>query len=320
MKKSTKPLTLLNLQITESENKAFVSGTLIEGSGSGIDSETRTFSVLKKIIKSYFGKPYADKPIELRSGSQKIKTQTNRKGFFSAEVPPEFILSVQIHIPGYVENIPVNQKYPAIFPKKKADYLLISDIDDTILISKSARFFSKLRLMLFKTPQKRKPVTETRKAYQMLNTKNLNFAYVSGSETNLFDLLTTFIRLNEFPEGPVFLRPYMNWRNLLKPKNRENYKLNRIERLIRYFPHQKLILFGDDSQQDYDVFTQTAEKYPQKVRAVFLRRTGLTKRFDHLKLSSPMEHSEAQLYYYDSFEQIKPILEKIATRNMSDSV
>lgn len=300
-----------NLQIIESENDAVVNGLLLQGTPRAIHQHTKRRSLLVKIISSYFIKICKNQNFTVQLNSEFMSTETDHKGEFSFKIAKEQIRRLTFIQPENQKKIPVTQDYPAHFKKNNSRFLLVSDIDDTILVSKSARFFSKLWLMLFTKPAKRKPVIDTRRAYLKMAGKKVNFAYVSGSENNLFSLLTDFIKTNNFPLGPLFLRPYVHWKDLIKPKNRKNYKLDCIKRLIEYFPHKRIILFGDDSQQDYDVFTELLKLYPEKIFSVFLRRTGLTKRFKNFAETTKLDHYNTMLYYYSEYDQIEKAVEKI---------
>ena len=300
-----------NLQILELEDHAAVNGIMLHGKPKTVHQQSKRHSLFLKIVSSYFIKRYKNQNFLVKAGNETTNIETDHKGEFSFYIENSQIEDLEFIQTENHEKIPIIQDYPRLFRKNSARFLLISDIDDTILVSKSARFFSKLWLMLFTKPAKRKPVTDTYEAYQKMNIDKVNFAYVSGSENNLFDLLTSFLSINEFPTGPMFLRPYVYWKDLFKAKNRENYKLDRIKRLIEYYPHQRIILFGDDSQQDYDVFTELAEQYPEKIYSVFLRRTGLTKRFKDFADTTKLDKQNTVLYYYNSFEQIEEAIEKI---------
>jgi phosphatidate phosphatase APP1 len=300
-----------NLQILELEKHAVVNGVMLYGKPKTVHQQSKRRSLFLKIVKSYFIKRYKNQFFLIQTGNETINIETDHKGEFSFNIDNDKINDLQFIQTENHEKIPIIQEYPKLFKKNEARFLLISDIDDTILVSKSARFFSKLWLMLFTKPAKRKPVLDTYRAYQKMNIDRVSFAYVSGSETNLLDLLTSFLSINEFPTGPIFLRPYVYWKDLLKGKDRESYKLDRIKQLIEYYPHQRIILFGDDSQQDYDVFTQLAAEYPEKIYSVFLRRTGLTKRFKGFADTTKLDEQNTMLYYYNSFEQIEEAVDKI---------
>lgn len=278
----------------------------------GNESILGTFN---KVFQSYFKKPLANHALTVETAGLRQEALTNEEGEFLCFSEQENIQPFSFFTSETGLKIPIIQNYQYHFDKEGAPLLLISDIDDTILVSKSSKFLSKLRLMLFSPSAKRKMVAENQRAYEELDIESIQFAYVSGSESNLFHLITSFFQVNDLPAGPLYLRPYVHWRQLLNRKGREQYKLNRIERLIDYFPDKQLLLFGDDSQQDLQVFTTIAAQYPQKVKSVFLRRTGLTKRHRHKEKSWQLPNSAVTVYYYDNFEDIASPIQTIIDEN-----
>ncbi|MFN2424582.1 MAG: App1 family protein, partial [Cryomorphaceae bacterium] len=203
---------------------------------------------------------------------------------------------------------PISQlhTYQHIFDYRDATYMVVSDIDDTILVSKSSLFFSKLWLMLFRQTARRSFVEETECAYRRLMKTNVPFVYVSASEYNLYSIISNFIVYHDLPVGPILLRPFQRWKNVVKSKSRLEYKINRIERLIAQFPDTRFILFGDDSQHDPLVFERIASKYPKNVRSVFLRKTGWGEPFE-IQLP-PADNTDIDVHLYEHFSEIeKPV-------------
>src|SRR5690606_25786914 len=87
---------------------------------------------------------------------------------------------------------------------------IISDIDDTILISHSTSLIKKLRLMLLKNASTRLPFEGVAAFYRALhrgiNSNCLNpLFYVSSSEWNLYDLLIDFCNHQHIPKGTFML-------------------------------------------------------------------------------------------------------------------
>jgi phosphatidate phosphatase APP1 len=280
-----------------------------------IDGGESAMGNFTKIFRSYFNKPLADQSIIVATGNFQQEVTTNDSGEFFCFSTQEDIKPLRFLRPETGEELTIVQSYLHQFDKEHAPLLLISDIDDTILVSKSSKFLSKIRLMLFRPVSKRKAILESQQAYEELDTDQVQFAYVSGSESNLFHLLGSFFQKNNLPEGPLFLRPHVHWRQLLQPKKRAQYKTDRIQRLIEYFPDKKVVLFGDDSQHDLQVFTDIAQQYPLQIQAAFMRRTGLTKKHQGKVGSWKMEGSDVSVHYYDAFEDIASPIQQLLDEN-----
>jgi phosphatidate phosphatase APP1 len=126
---------------------------------------------------------------------------------------------------------------------------LVSDIDDTVLVSHSSTKLKKLQVLFTRTPRSRNAFAGIVELYQWLahartrpGTPN-PFFYVSSSEWNLYDDLVDFFAFNQLPEGSFLLNQVKRWYELLRTGNTKHHgKLLRILRVIEAFPQQRFIL------------------------------------------------------------------------------
>jgi phosphatidate phosphatase APP1 len=175
-------------------------------------------------------------------------------------------------------------------------YAFISDIDDTVMISHSAKIGRRLRELFIKNPRTRKTFLDTKKHYGLLalshtDTEQPNpFFYVSSSEWNLYDYLVETFRFNGLPEGAFLLNQIKSWTGLLKTgKTGHEGKLLRVRRILDVFPNQKFVFFGDNSQKDPFIYATIAEKYPQNIEAVYIRNIRKSKTVVTLEILAKIE-------------------------------
>jgi len=164
-----------------------------------------------------------------------------------------------------------------ISPKKQR--IIISDIDDTVLVSHSTQTMRKLRLMLLKNALTRHPFPGVTNFYKALkkgkdDTSNFPFFYVSSSEWNLYDLLEDFFYANELPKGIFLLRKleysiYKFWKS---GGGSHDHKYDKIKRLLQLYPDQKAILIGDSGQKDPWIYSDIALEYPGRIEAIYIRK------------------------------------------------
>lgn len=279
-----------------------VSGVLLRKPARPLAPESTWWKTLRKTIRTYFLEPYSG-PFFLRNGEELISLETDKHGSFEAFLPTTDTV-LQFVAADRKTTISPLHPYPHRFDYQNARYLVVSDIDDTILISKSSIFFSKLWLMLFRQTARRNFVEETEQAYRQLMRNAVPFAYLSASEYNLFSTITNFITYHELPLGPVLLRPFQRWKRLLNPRDRKHYKLDRFEALIAHFPGTHIILFGDDSQHDPQVFADILTHHPGRIRAVFLRKTGFVPDDTGSNILAP--HAETTpVFAFSKFSEIE---------------
>lgn len=262
------------------------------------------WDVLIKTIRTYFLKSYKGRLI-LTDGEDRFEAQTDRRGSFEIETHRVEMDNPRFTIAASGEPIPVMHSYPTHFDYSTSPTIVISDIDDTILVSKSSKFFSKLWLMLFRQTAKRNFVEETEQAYRLLDGVGYPFIYVSASEMNLFSIISNFLQYHDLPIGTIYLRPFQHWRDVLKERTRVDYKTDRIERILERFDQAKFILFGDDSQSDPHVFKKITEKYPNNIRAVFIRKTGLGHGKNNEIIPWDIPQSDLGVYCYSKFSEIE---------------
>lgn len=164
-----------------------------------------------------------------------------------------------------------------IYKMNGFDTGIISDIDDTIMISHAKNHIKKARHLLIKNAFRRKAVAQMSAIYRVFRDNNLNLFYVSNSEANLYPMIHTFLKHHGFPEGPLFLKPYRRWSDLLKRAKKTTYskhKKEKIRDILRTFNNRKFILIGDDSQRDPEVYRDIARDYPERIKGIFIRKTG----------------------------------------------
>lgn len=167
-------------------------------------------------------------------------------------------------------------KGEVLIPTKKAEFGIISDIDDTIL---HTGVVSKLKWKLlintfFIPPSKRKALEGSAEWYQKLargkSKEIINpVFYVSHSPWNMYRYLEFFLSKNEFPKGAILLRTVRSIFN--KKKSEKTSKQREIENIIKTYPKLKFVLIGDAGEYDADIYMDIVKIYPNRIKAIFLR-------------------------------------------------
>ncbi|NEN23710.1 DUF2183 domain-containing protein [Cryomorpha ignava] len=303
----------------QSQRGWLLNGVAINGHPKFIDKNDGALKLFWKILRSYFYDSAGRRNIDLKINGEIYPVVTDNNGNFEMTLDLERIETIEFLHSASSEQLDVLQSENRYYSYHKSKFLIISDIDDTILVSHSARLFSKLWLMLFKPIPKRKTVEESELAYRELSKNNFPFAYVSASEYNLFSLVSTFIHLHKLPPGPIYLRPHQEFKNLFVKTEREDYKINRIMKLLRHFPDKKIVLFGDDSQQDFTVFGEVAQKLPNRIHSVYLRKTGSLKSSKSENVTWEMPDGKIPVHYYDDYADIQTDINKLIHENSRSS-
>jgi phosphatidate phosphatase APP1 len=259
---------------------------------------TYTNSVVVNIIsliKLFFIKPLPKVNVLLRWEHQEIFATTEGDGFFKFEWTSATAILPGWHlVTVYLLN---EQQQPTAFGKGKifvphvTQYGFISDIDDTVLVSHSATTGKRLRVLFTSNPRSRKTFADVVRYYQLLSTAHTEaaipnpFFYVSSSEWNLYDYLNEFFKHNGLPKGAFLLNEIKRWYQLFKTgKTKHQGKLIKVARILQVFPNQRFVLLGDNSQSDPEIYAAIANKYPNRILAIYLRNISSKKELATTKL------------------------------------
>lgn len=253
--------------------KTLISGVLLETAPFAYDKQIRSLKNLLNVIKSYFISTYQNKKISITTNNITINTNTDSYGSFSIVVDFLHIGELKINIAENVSPLRILQTYPIIFKNTKSPFNVISDIDDTIIVSYTASFFKRIGTLALTTPNKRETISFTQKLFKEFKKQNVRVFYVSKSESNLFGMLTSFIKYNKLPKGQLILTPYLKFSQLLNPKKKQNFKFNNIRFIIENSITNGFVLVGDDSQQDMEIYLNITREFPKRILKIYIRQT-----------------------------------------------
>ena len=165
---------------------------------------------------------------------------------------------------------------PVLQVGPRAQYGVISDIDDTILHSSILDWKTAAQLTFLHNARTRKPLQGVARFYQALQAgtgaapRNPIF-YVSSSPWNLYDLLEDFMELNGIPHGPIHLRDLGTDEGKFLKTQGHGHKLDRARELIRSFPGLRWVLLGDSGQHDAELYAQAAQEFGDRIAAIYIR-------------------------------------------------
>lgn len=264
------------------------------------DSEKKIWDNISAMIKRYVSNEIPYVKLKAEFNGQAHVTESNEYGEFEFN----FILvnKIQTKSNWYVVTITlIDEAFCEIdcevafaevmVPVPESKFGIISDIDDTILISHSTSLFKKLRLMLLKNASTRLPFEGVAAFYRALHTNNSDekyfnpIFYVSSSEWNLYDLLVDFCRNQNIPKGMFMLHDLKVglFKLFSSGGGKHDHKLKKIQHILETFDQLGFILIGDSGQKDPEIYKQTIEKYPERIKAVYIRDVSSKQRHHEVK-------------------------------------
>ena len=267
-----------------------VFGHIVTKYPSGDRKYTRSgFRYARTILELFSIKPIPFLKVVLRVGDVTAETRAEADGYFRFQVPFNESFPPGWHTyEVFVDDENEGKKYQAtakeeFFVPYISSYGVISDIDDTFLISHSRRSFKKLFVLLSRNVQARKPFDDVVKHYQLLSFasrthphKDSNiFFYVSSSEWNLYDMIVRFAELNGLPKAVLKLKKIKSGLDdfVMTGGGSHLHKLRKIHNIINFYPELQFILLGDDSQKDPEIYEDICKTFPNSIRAVYIRQT-----------------------------------------------
>lgn len=214
---------------------------------------------------------------------------TDKRGFFLFKTDRLFYTDV-LRFVAFLKKDPSAQCEGEVY-KTTPELIVVSDIDDTILISHATNLLKKLYLLLTKNHESRKAFAGIRKFYGELSAgEESSFFYVSSSEWNLYDFLNDFVRFNELPEGIFLLQDIKSGiLDLLKSGDGyHSHKKEKVITLLESFPSASFVLVGDSGQKDPYLYREIAIKYPDRIRSIHIRDVRSSKRTKVLRIANQL--------------------------------
>jgi phosphatidate phosphatase APP1 len=154
---------------------------------------------------------------------------------------------------------------------------LVSDVDDTIVETGLTRGIEFVRATLLTPVRERTPLPGAAALYRALaepvDAPVRPVFYVSTSPWNLHEMLLEFIVLRRFPLGPLLLTDWGPSRSGLFRIGAQEHKGGLVRRMLDEHPQLGLVLVGDSGQLDPEIYAALAREFPDRIRAVYIRRT-----------------------------------------------
>jgi phosphatidate phosphatase APP1 len=274
------------------------------------------------IIQMFRIKPIENVEVKLNFKNKVVTTKTLSDGYFRFNVPYSekiesgwhpYQVSCQLYDYGVVENSEILKPF-------ESKVGVISDIDDTFLVSHSGNFFKKLYVMLLKNIHKRKVFEDVVPHYQALSragqeneTASNSFFYVSSSEWNLYEFIDSFVRLHNLPKAVIKLKKIKTGISdfLFTGRGSHDHKFEKIKDIIMFYPKLEYVLLGDDSQKDPFLYERIVKIFPENIKAIYIRQTSNKKKPKATAVLKNIETMNVETCYFTKSEEAIAHSEKI---------
>ena len=236
------------------------------------------------IISLFRVKTHANADVFLQHGDIEIHTKTLSDGYFKFCIPigPNVghgWIDYQVSI--HHKNKIITAKESFIRPKTE-NLGIISDIDDTFLVSYTSNPLKKIYFLLFRNVNDRKIFEDVVPHYRALSLSGRKsedeqnaFFYISSSEWNLYRFIIKFTEIHNLPKAVLLLKDIKNSLTdfFFSARGNHNHKFDKIKHILEFYPNLKYVLIGDDSQEDPILYEAICKIFPITVKAVYIRKT-----------------------------------------------
>lgn len=297
------------------EQELIVMGHILK-KGYDYDFQKKSFKNATSIVNLFKVKTIKNFDVYLKFGDSVIHTKTLDDGYFTFCIPLEKEFSfgwMDYEVSIQFKNKSITAIGSFIRPHK-GNLGIISDIDDTFLVSHTNNFFKKIYILLFRNVNSRKVFKDVVSHYQALSSAGRNnideqnaFFYISSSEWNLYSFIVKFTKIQQLPRAVIMLKDIKTGLAdfFMSGRGDHNHKFEKIKHVLEFYPHLKYVLLGDDSQHDSILYERICKIFPVTVKAVYIRQTGSKKKETTKTILKNLENLEVSVCYFkDSSEAI----------------
>lgn len=267
----------------------------------------------KSVFKMFTIDPIKNIKVELKFKDLRVSTKTLDDGYFRFTIPyneflesgwHKFSVSCRLNGKGIVEQGELLKPF-------KSKLGVISDIDDTFLMSYTHNFFKKLYVVLTQNINNRKLYDDVVPHYQALSLAGQegkgsfnSFFYVSSSEWNLYEFILQFTRLHDLPKAIIKLKKIKTGLGdfLFSGRGSHDHKFIKIKDIISFYPVLDYVLLGDDSQKDPYLYERVCKIFPTNVKAVYIRQTRRRKKKRVVEVLQNLEDMGVSTCYFQTSE------------------
>ena len=221
--------------------------------------------------RSFFSIPVDDVEVTISAGGVAHTVLADRGGVIDTRI--------EVHLtPGWhVITLSTGDTEPVTAPvfviDPAAEFGLVSDVDDTVMVTALPRPFLAAWNTFVLDEHARRPVPGMAVLYERIVRAHPHapVIYLSTGAWNVAPTLSRFIDRNLYPAGPLLLTDWGPTHDRWFRSGRD-HKASSLERIAQELPGMRWLLIGDDGQHDEEIYGEFAESHPENVAAIAIRQ------------------------------------------------
>ncbi|MGZ9092831.1 MAG: App1 family protein, partial [Rhodoplanes sp.] len=223
-----------------------------------------------------------------RLGGVEQRVTTDRDGYFRVHLtglhlPPSNVIwhSMDLEVLDPAPA-PVVAHAEVFVPPDSARFVVISDIDDTLMYTGVANKIRMMYNLFMQDAHSRVAFPGVAAFYRALHDgrsgNELNpMLYVSRGPWSIYEVLVAFFRMHNIPVGPIlFLREWGLTLQRPLPQRAKDHKRDLIRKMLSLYDDLPFVLIGDSGQHDPELYCDVVREHPGRVLAAYIRNVMRT--------------------------------------------
>ncbi|MDX1583864.1 MAG: phosphatase domain-containing protein [Thermoanaerobaculia bacterium] len=275
------PVQVLPFKGYGTREKLILTGRVLEESGvAELDRGAGFWKNVLNSLERFDSDEIPGAIVEARYGDERWSDLCDHDGYFRFEIEPQKVIEegwveVEVGLIASIAGDGASGTARVLVPSSEAEFMIISDIDDTVIETGAMDTLRMVRTVLFQNAHQRTPFPGVVSLYNALllgpDEKGRNpIFYLSRSGWPLFDLFNIVFRENEIPEGPLLLRDLGILEKRSPKVGSEAHKLDHIRRLLEIYDYP-VVLIGDSGQEDPEIYHEILTEYADRIEAIYFR-------------------------------------------------
>jgi phosphatidate phosphatase APP1 len=164
-----------------------------------------------------------------------------------------------------------------LVPPETARFVVVSDIDDTVVVTGVANKLKMLMRLFIQGAASRVAFPGAAALYRALHQgpsglDHNPMLYVSRGPWGIYEILDTFFDMHDIPVGPIlFLREWgISWHRPF-PRRSRGHKRDLIQNMLALYGDMPFVLIGDSAQHDPEIYADLVSEHPGRIPAVYIR-------------------------------------------------
>lgn len=261
-------------------NTLHVHGRVIEAKGLS-SGEGSVLSSIADTLRRVESDEIGGAVLEVESEESTIEVVADQEGYFRVDIHSDRPFAPGWHhanidlIDSIARGKEASARAAVLVPDPVAQYVVISDVDDTVIVTGATDTLRMWRIVSTNHAQERDLFPGVGALYRAFRAgtaghpENAIF-YITRSGWNLDDLFQSIFEERNIPKGPLLMSDFSNVEPPSETFGDKQTKLDWFEILFDEL-EQPFVLIGDSGQHDPENYLECVKRWPGRVTAVFIR-------------------------------------------------